>query len=135
MEAAAESCKNITYLGFVQPTTIPLYTALSDMVFYGFDQSVPNARFSAPNKLFEGLAAGKAILTGNFGEIAKIVGETNCGIILNDYSTEHIMGVIARMDADTIRRLGKNAKSAGVSCYNWGQAKQELLEQYESLWT
>ncbi len=130
---AAESYNNITYLGFVQPATIPFYTALSDIVFYGFDPSVPNAAFSAPNKLFEGLAAGKAILTGNFGEIEKIVRETNCGIVLNDYSVESLTTAIAQMGAEQIRVFGKNAKKAGETRYNWGQAKRELFKHYEGL--
>src|SRR3989339_1507649 len=67
VETAAGECGNICYLGYVKPHMIPLYTACSDIVFYGFDPENPNARFSAPNKLFEGLAAGKIILTCDFG--------------------------------------------------------------------
>jgi len=51
-------------------------------VYYGFDPNNPNARFSAPNKLFEALAAGKPLVTGDFGEIGEVVRESECGVIL-----------------------------------------------------
>ena len=132
-EDAANNCPNITYLGFVQPSKIPLYTALADIVFYGFDTKVPNAMFSAPNKLFEGLAAGKVILTGNFGEIGKIVRETNCGIILNDYSVKEIKKALSFLHDSNIDQFSENARKAGLNKYNWELAKHELLNQYASM--
>ncbi|MEA1970367.1 MAG: glycosyltransferase family 4 protein, partial [Thermodesulfobacteriota bacterium] len=64
VEDAARMYPNIHYLGYVNPDKIPFYTAMSDVIFYGFDPSNPNAKYSAPNKLFEALAAGKPTLTG-----------------------------------------------------------------------
>jgi len=132
-EDAANNCPNITYLGFVQPSKIPLYTALADIVFYGFDTKVPNAMFSAPNKLFEGLAAGKVILTGNFGEIGKIVRENNCGIILNDYSVKEIKKALSFLHDSNIDQFSENARQAGLKKYNWKQAEKTLLSNYSGL--
>jgi glycosyltransferase involved in cell wall biosynthesis len=132
-EDAANNCPNITYLGFVQPSKIPLYTALADIVFYGFDTKVPNAMFSAPNKLFEGLAAGKVILTGNFGEIGKIVRETNCGVILNDYSVKEIKKALSFLHDSNIDQFSENARKAGLNKYNWKLAEKTLLNNYSGL--
>ena len=132
-EDAANNCPNITYLGFVQPSKIPLYTALADIVFYGFDTKVPNAMFSAPNKLFEGLAAGKVILTGNFGEIGKIVRETNCGVILNDYSVKEIKKALSFLHDSNIDQFSENARKAGLNKYNWKLAEKTLLSNYSGL--
>ncbi|MCM2283297.1 MAG: glycosyltransferase family 4 protein [Desulfobacula sp.] len=130
---AAANYSNITYLGYVNPSEIPLYTAVSDIVFYGFDPNVPNAAFSAPNKLFEGLAAGKVILTCDFGEIGKIVKQNNCGIILKDYSIDEIKTALDFLQDNNFTKFSENAKSAGLNLYNWGMAKHELIEQYEYL--
>jgi hypothetical protein len=54
----------------VDPARIPLYTAMWDVIYYGLDASNPNARYSAPNKLFEALAAGRAVLCNDCGEVA-----------------------------------------------------------------
>ncbi|MCD6214150.1 MAG: glycosyltransferase, partial [Candidatus Desulfofervidus sp.] len=91
---SAQKHKNIIFLGFVHPLKVPFYVALSDVVYYGFDKNNPNAQYSAPNKLFEALAAGKAIITGDFGEIGHIVKKYNCGLILKDYSIEEIKKAI-----------------------------------------
>ena len=57
----------------------------------------PNARFSAPNKLYEALAAGRPLITGDFGEIADVVREAECGIVLPVYSAEEIRKALAAM--------------------------------------
>ena len=60
-------------MGFVSGKQIADYTCAADVVYYGFDPENPNARFSAPNKLYEALAAGRPLITGDFGEIADVV--------------------------------------------------------------
>ncbi len=131
--AAADKYHNITFLGRVPPTKVPLYTALSDVVFYGFDPESPNSRFSAPNKLFECLAAGKVMLTGDFGEIAKIVREEECGIVLPSYSVHNIMAAIAGLTPEKLRRFGENSSRAGRVKYSWDAAGQALLTNYQGL--
>ncbi len=130
---AAATHSNITYLGYVNPSDIPLYTAVSDIVFYGFDPNVPNAAFSAPNKLFEGLAAGKVIITGDFGEIGKIVKENDCGMILKEYTVDEIKNALSFLQNNNIDTFSNNAKSAGLNLFNWKMAKNELIKEYKYL--
>jgi glycosyltransferase involved in cell wall biosynthesis len=122
--------QNILYLGYVHPSKIPLYTALADVVFYGFDPNNPNAKFSAPNKLFEALAAGKTILTCDFGEIGKIVKDTDCGMLLENYSAEEIARVISKLTPSVMQRLKANSKATGFK-YSWPKAVEELIRQYQ----
>lgn len=130
---AAESCPNIHYLGYVHPSQVPLYTACADIIFYGFDPSNPNARFSAPNKLFEGLAAGKIILTADFGEIGRIVKETKSGIILEDYSVPCLKTALKKLAAGDKRQYQLNSLAAGKNIYNLAKANRLLCNQYRFL--
>jgi glycosyltransferase involved in cell wall biosynthesis len=132
LEAANQS-ENISYLGLVDPDLIPLYTAASDAVFYGFDPAYPNANFSAPNKLFEALAAGKPILTCNFGEIGNIVSSEGCGIILPDYSVESIESALQELRTPAAVRMSDAARKLGETQYNWPKARSILLKEYEIL--
>ena len=128
---AAQRNPNISYLGFVNPAKIPFYTAVSDVIFYGFDPDVPNAKFSAPNKLFEALAAGKPILTGNFGEIGKIVGKLDCGIVIEKYSKENILSGLNYLKSIVDSSEYKtNALNAAREKYHWKNAENVLLDQY-----
>ncbi|MFX0203833.1 MAG: glycosyltransferase family 4 protein [Candidatus Hodarchaeota archaeon] len=130
---AARRYSNVCFLGFVNPRDVPLYTAISDAIFYGFDPGNRNSNFSAPNKLFEALAAGKAIITGNFGEIGRIVKETDSGLILKDYSAEEITNTLSQLDPMVLQMYGKNARNAALACYSWDKASHILLKQYEVL--
>lgn len=132
LEAATKN-DNISYLGLVDPTLIPLYTAASDIVFYGFDPASPNASFSAPNKLFEALAAGKPIMTCNFGEIGDIVSRHGCGIVLHDYSVESITSAFQILRTPSVLRMSTIARQLADSKYNWLTAKTALLNEYELL--
>jgi len=133
VQEAAHKYSNIIYLGYVHPSKVPLYTAISDIIFYGFDPSNPNSNFSAPNKLFEALAAGKAVLTGDFGEIGRIVKETKCGIIVSNYSTMELKKTLASLKAETLDPFKENAYRHAISKYNWKNASLILLSQYNSL--
>ena len=72
---SAAACTRIHTLGYVDPVKVPVYTAIADVIYYGLDASNPNVAFSAPNKLFEALAAGKAVVCNRCGEIGRIVAE------------------------------------------------------------
>lgn len=126
---------NIRFLGFVNPHKVPLYTCLSDIIFYGFDENNPNSKYSSPNKLFEALAAGKIVITGNFGEIAKIVKEENCGIVMTDYSYSSFENTINKLliNNNYLSFLSQNSKNAAKEKYNWDKAKSILINEYQKL--
>lgn len=133
VEAAVDKYSNICFLGYVHPSKVPFYTALSDVIFYGFDPNNSNARFSAPNKLFEAIAAGKAVMTGDFGEIGEIVKETECGIIIDNYSIESIKNAISQLNVDILKKYMENSHKATMRKYCWDMAKQTLLNHYKEL--
>lgn len=133
VEEAASRYSNVKYLGYVDPFRIPYYTALSDVVFYGFDPKNPNAKYSAPNKLFEALAAGKAVITGDFGEIGKIVKEYGCGIVLESMSSNDIKDALLSLHGTKLVSYQTEAKRAG-EIYNWGNASNILLKEYRGLY-
>jgi glycosyltransferase involved in cell wall biosynthesis len=126
--------RNIIYLGFVDPKDVPLYTAVADIVFYGFDKNNPNSKYSAPNKLFEALAAGKALVTGDFGEIGKVVAEEQCGISLPDLSADTLKTALLKCsDPERLRRFKENAGRAGAARFNWCSAETILRGKYAAL--
>lgn len=134
VEDAAHKYSNIVYLGYVHPSKVPLYTAISDIIFYGFDPSNPNAKYSAPNKLFEALAAGKAVLTGDFGEIGRIVKDIECGVIIKKFTEEEIKKRLSNLRPEILNRFKENSKTNALEKYNWQNARVTLLEQYDRLW-
>ena len=134
VQEAAHKYSNIIYLGYVHPSKVPLYTTISDIIFYGFDPANPNSKFSAPNKLFEALAAGKAIMTGDFGEIGKIVNDTECGLIIKKFTGEEIKKNLSSLSPEILNRFKEKSKKNALDKYNWQNARIVLLDQYSRLW-
>lgn len=130
----AAKSRQIRYLGFVRASEIPSFTCAADVVYYGFDPENPNARFSAPNKLFEALAAGRPLITGDFGEIAEVVRQASCGIVLSQYSVEEIKRAIDQLrDEKVRRRLAENARQCGLNSLNWRHAEEVLRREYSAI--
>ncbi|RMG81180.1 MAG: glycosyltransferase [Bacteroidetes bacterium] len=131
---AIKGCSNIIFIGRYKPDKIPLYTNISDIIYYVLDSNNPNAKYSAPNKLFEALAAGKAILCGDHGEIAKIVREEQCGWILKPQEEENLNVVLQEISQNgKVTEFKTRAFQAGRSKYNWNKAAQTLLQSYRTL--
>lgn len=134
---AQRAAKNprIVFVGFVPGQEIPGYTCAADIVYYGFDPANPNARFSAPNKLFEALAAGRPLLTGDFGEIADVVRQADCGIVMPEYSPQEIGKALAVFRDPAARRsMAAKAKRFGSENMNWEKGEEILRREYTALW-
>ncbi len=133
VEDAAKRSPNIHYLGRIPPAKVPLYTALSDVIFYGFDPNNSNAKYSAPNKLFEALASGKAVVTGDFGEIGRIVREEQCGVVLSNYTVDEIKKAFLELQSASLQRFKARSLNAGAIRYSWHRAREILLTSYKRL--
>jgi glycosyltransferase involved in cell wall biosynthesis len=134
VRARAARNPRIRYVGFVRAADIPAYTCAADVVYYGCSPDNPNARFSAPNKLFEALAAGKPLITGDFGEIADVVRSASCGIVLERYSVEQICAAVEKLRDDKLRnRLSNNARDCGRTGMNWQKGEDVLYQEYSAL--
>jgi glycosyltransferase involved in cell wall biosynthesis len=134
--AAAWAAKNprVHYIGFVPAADIPVYTCAADVVYYGFDPANPNAQFSAPNKLYEALAAGKPIVTGDFGEIADVVRQASCGFVLPEYSVAGIRKALAQLEDPALRKtMAAKAAQFGRAFMNWDKAEEILYREYDVL--
>ena len=134
VEQAAKANPRVLFVGFVSGKQIADYTCAGDVVYYGFDPKNPNARFSAPNKLYEALAAGRPLITGDFGEIADVVREAECGIVLPHYTAQEVRKALAVFADENLRRsMASNAKRFGAACMNWGKGEEALYREYSAL--
>ena len=133
VQSAADNPR-IRFVGFVSGKQIADYTCAADVVYYGFDPQNPNARFSAPNKLYEALAAGRPLITGDFGEIADVVREADCGIVVPDYSAEEINRALVALEDTELRRLmSTNARCFGRASMNWAKGEETLRQEYGAM--
>jgi glycosyltransferase involved in cell wall biosynthesis len=134
VEHAAGINPRIRFVGYISGKAIADYTCAGDVVYYGFDPENPNARFSAPNKLYEALAAGRPLITGDFGEIGDVVRKAECGIVLREYSMESVREALVEMqDAERRRILATHAADYGRASMNWNRGVETLCHEYGAL--
>ena len=134
VEKAASEVPNIKYLGFVRCTDVSLYTALSSVIYYGYNKDFGMAEFNSPNKLFDALAAGKAFIGGNFGEMGKILREEKCGIALDCFTKDDVIRALKILKDNTRLQIFKNnAKEAALRKYNWINVEKELFKIFSEL--
>jgi len=134
VQRAAAVNPRIRYIGFVSGSEIADYTCAGDIVYYGFDPANPNARFSSPNKLYEALAAGRPLLTGDFGEIADVVRKASCGVVLREYSKAEIrQALTALADPATRSRMAASAANFGRTFLNWEKGEEILYREYSAM--
>lgn len=134
VRSADESSLNIRYIGYVLPKHVALYTSLADVIYYGFDPACGMADYSSPNKLFEAMAAGKAFMGGNFGEMGSIIKEEKCGIALDDFSKDSIKKALDEMkNKERLEFFKRNSLLASKKKYNWENTERDFIAAVSKL--
>jgi glycosyltransferase involved in cell wall biosynthesis len=110
-------------------------TAIADLIVALYDPSVPNNRYSSPNKLFEAMLCGKPVLVSDSTSMAAIVREERCGCVVPFGDTTGIREAIStlRSDPKLCETLGQNGKAAYNAKYDWTIMEKRLVDFYDRI--
>jgi glycosyltransferase involved in cell wall biosynthesis len=134
VRAWARDNPRVVYAGFLHAVEVAAWTCACDVVYCGFDTSMPNFRFAAPNKLYEALAAGKPLLAPDAGEIGELLRRYRCGVLLEDCSVASVRDAIAQIrDPNTRAVMTRNAYELGRGHMNWEKGCEVLVAEYAML--
>jgi glycosyltransferase involved in cell wall biosynthesis len=88
-----------------------------------------------PNKLFEFMGAGLAIIVSDFPEIGRVVREHDCGILVDPRDPHAIASALnaALAQPGRCRAQGLAGARAVAERYNWARAEAVLLDAYSGL--
>jgi len=94
-----------------------------------------NNRFCLPNKLFEYLMAGLAVVGSDLPELRKVIMGHNVGRVFNPEDPQDIARALNDLleDEEQLARMKRNALHAVRAVYNWQAESVKLLKAYESL--
>ena len=102
-----------------------------DVVYYGLDENRPDSRFFMPNLAFHALAAGRPLLVTPVGEIAEVVRQTGCGVVMDSVSQDAALAALARLENSEWRvTLGQRARYICLERYNWSCASEQVRALY-----
>jgi len=134
VEEAVNGMANIRYFGWLPADQVPLYTCLSDVVYYCLKPDYPGAKFNAPNTLSNAMAAGRPVIANNIGDLGRIVRKTGCGLLLDEVTPQTIYEAIMKLSDPALRhKLGEAGRQSAEAEFNWRVVEQRLLELYASL--
>lgn len=92
-----------------------------------------NYRYSLPNKLFDYIHAGIAVLASPLPEVAKVIREYDTGVLIDSYDPEHIAEKINYMLND-IAQLNKWKENSKLAAHQlkWENEENELIAVYKN---
>ncbi len=138
IEECAASHENIFYYGPLAYGDILALESRCDIMTALQDPSVPNNRYSAPNKFYEALMLGKPLIMIRNGSLYKEIEREGLGEII-DVTAGDIEGPISSaLDRIIARRNNWNEMSASArklyeEQYPWSRSAETLLEGYRRL--
>jgi glycosyltransferase involved in cell wall biosynthesis len=134
--ATAQALANVTFTGFVPNKRIPLYQSAADVLLMPYQQTVATssggntALICSPMKMFEYMAAGRAILTSDLPVLHEVLDDTTAVFCPSD-NVEAWGSALGRLLSDEKQRqiLGQRARRL-VEQYSWVERSRRVLETF-----
>lgn len=131
-----DGIKNVTLTGFVDNAVLPTYQAAADVLLMPYGSAIAGsgggdtAEIASPMKMFEYMAAGRAIISSDLPVIHEVLNE-NMAAFCPPEDINHWKVTLVDLWNDESRRarLGKKARRA-VEEYTWHARAQRALREF-----
>jgi starch synthase len=120
--------------GFVPHTAVPPLLAVADVVTIPYPQ-LPEEMWFSPLKLYEYMAAGKAIVASRAGQIEAVIQDGETGKLVTPGDVNALaQAMIDLLQNPTVRQqLGHRARQEAVAYHTWERQIGKLESVYASL--
>ena len=131
----ASSMQNVKFHGRVPYKRALALSSLADVIVATYDPSIPNHRYSSPNKLFEAMMLGKPVVVAEHTNMDRIVRAYNCGLVIPYGDVEALEETLARLARDEELRsnLGTAGRRAYDEVFSWNRMADRLISIYADL--
>lgn len=126
--------KSVLITGYVKHEDIPGWLAAADVAVAPYPP-LPEELWFSPLKLYEYMAAGKAIVASEAGQIAEVIRHGHNGVLVQPGNTAQLAQAMIDLldDPDQRRRLGENARQQATAEHSWAGATQQLEKLYQTV--
>lgn len=129
--------QNVTFTGFISNRDLPLYQAAADILLMPYGRSImgssgsaDSAAVASPMKMFEYMAAGRAIVTSDLPVIREVLREGSAVFCRPDDAADWRVVIESLLDDDGHRsRLGTQARQ-DVEGYTWVARAQRITNGF-----
>jgi glycosyltransferase involved in cell wall biosynthesis len=125
----------VIFAGRVAHDAVPAYLDACDVLLSpNVEMPDGSAFFGSPTKLFEYMAAGKAIVASRLGQIGDAIEDGRTGLLVPPGDAEALVAALGRLaaDAELRDRLGRGAREAVMARYTWRRNAERVLEAFSS---
>lgn len=136
LEAAAVT--NVTMTGFLEHRLVPMYQAAADILLMPYGRSIEGSSGQDigavinPMKMFEYMAAGRAIVSADLPSIREVLNENNA-VLCEPGSLPEWKAAIEALLLDERRRLGLGRQARRhAERSTWTAREQRILDQLPS---
>jgi glycosyltransferase involved in cell wall biosynthesis len=134
--ASGLSLKNVVFTGFVPNERIPKYQSGADVLLMPYQRTVATssggntAGICSPMKMFEYMAAGRAILTSDLPVLREVLDDVTAVFCVPDDAEAWATALGGLLDDDEKRlSLGQRARRAAEK-YTWTERCRRALESF-----
>lgn len=122
------------FAGHVPPAEAPLYLRAFDVCAMPHPANRQFSRYTSPLKLFEYMAAGRAIVASDLPAWSGVVADGESALLLPPADIAAWSEAIdrLRLDSDLRQRLGKRARELAVERYAWDVRARRILAHIQS---
>lgn len=128
-----EQASRVALPGRVSHDEVPRYLACMDIVLAPY----PKLPFWYPSsmKVFEYMAAGKAVVASAVGQIQEIIRDWENGVLFDPDNEHELIDKLSTLisDGDMRRCLGAQARRDVLDKYSWRQHARTLTEIFEQI--
>lgn len=125
--------KYVTITGFLPHARIPELLAIADVVTVPYPK-LPQEMWFSPLKLYEYMAAGKAVVASNAGQIKNVLRHNENGLLVTPGDVADLADAclyLIQNEAERVR-LGQNAQREAEVEHAWARQIERLEQVYEA---
>jgi glycosyltransferase involved in cell wall biosynthesis len=128
---------NVTFTGFIPNRELPLYQAAADVLLMPYSRSImgssgtaDSAAVASPMKMFEYMAAGRAIVSADLPVIREVLNEGSAVFCKPDDVSDWRLVIESLLDDEAHRtKLGNRARQ-DVQGYTWVARAQRIMNGF-----
>lgn len=127
--AAQKNLSNVRFIPFGSKEKVNEVLSLADFAWISFAH-LPVLKTNSPNKFFDGLAAGKAILVNHKGWVYQLVRQYGLGIACLPEKMDHAFAELERLETDpkSILQMQHNSRALAEKFFSKEHALIRLRE-------
>jgi glycosyltransferase involved in cell wall biosynthesis len=128
--AAGGAADRWLYAGEVPPTEVPRYLAAMDICAMPHPMTEQYAYYTSPLKLFEYMAAGRAIVASDLPAWRDVLTHEVTALLVPPDDADALGGAISRLQADPAlrERIGRKARETALERYTWDARAGRILQ-------